>query len=215
MGNRDYKQFSNGTFAHVYNRGNNRENIFLDEQDYRAFLFRLALGLGFEEKELRDHPLIHSPRSRIRITNAKKELFKLHSFCLMKNHFHVLIEQCSDISISKLISKVCTSYARYFNEKYGRVGHVFQDKFKAVNIDGHPQLMWATAYIHLNPVKDDLVKHPSQHKWSSYNDYVGGRELPITYTEFLLSTFGGKCGFEKNVAGFNHNDELSKTAFDS
>jgi len=199
MRNRDYREIAQGSVVHIYNRGNNRENIFYDEQDYRAFLFRLGLVLGFEEKELAEHPLTSVPYSRIRITNLKKGCFKLHAFCLMKNHFHILIEQCSDTSISKLILKAFTSYAMYINKKYGRVGHIFQDQFKSVLMESDPQLMWTSAYIHMNPVKAGLVKHPSQYKWSSYEDYVADRKLPITYTDFLLSTFGNKDDFEKET----------------
>ncbi|MDP2642125.1 MAG: transposase [bacterium] len=212
MRNRDYKQFAPGCIVHLYNRGNNRENIFYDEQDYKAFIFRIGLGLGFESKELIDHPMASLPYSRIRITNSKKGCFKLHAFCLMKNHFHFLIEQCSDVPISKLISKICTSYAMYINKKHKRVGHVFQDKFKAVLIEDEPQLMWASAYIHTNPVKNGLVGHPSQYRWSSYNDYVSERNLPITCTD-MLELF--KNDFEKETISITLNqDEVSRTVLD-
>ncbi len=203
MKNRDYKQFACGSIVHVYNRGNNRENIFYSEEDYKAFVFRLGLSLGFEMEELTEHPMTSIPYSRIRITNTKKGEFKLHAFCLMKNHFHLLIEQCSDIPISKLISKICTSYAMYINKKYKRVGHIFQDQFKSVLIESDSQLMWTSTYIHMNPVKDGLVKSPAQYKWSSYNDYISGRNLPITHTDFLLSTFETKQNFEKQTLEFD------------
>ena len=206
MNKRDYKQFSCGSIVHVYNRGNNRENIFCDEQDYRAFLFRLGLVLGFEVKELSKHPLTSVPLSRIRITSVKKEAFKLYAFCLMGNHFHFLIEQCSDIPVSKLISKICTSYAKYLNLKYKRVGHVFQDKFKSVLIESQPQLMWTSAYIHNNPVKDKFVERPENYQWSSYADYSSARNIPILSKEMIQSVF--KSDFEKETA------RLSKTVFD-
>lgn len=211
MKNRDYKQFAKGSIFHVYNRGNNREDVFQDEEDFRAFLFRLGLGLGFESEELNEHPLTSVPYSRVRITNMKKNCFKIHSFCLMGNHFHLLIEQCSDLSISKLILKVCTSYSMFRNKKYRRIGHVFQDRFKAILIESDAQLMWTSAYIHMNPIKDRLVNHPSKYKWSSYNDYISERNLPITHTDFLTSTFVDKKNFEKQTLDFN----LSRGALDS
>ncbi|MCR4279439.1 MAG: transposase [Candidatus Zambryskibacteria bacterium] len=211
MKNRDYKKFVCGSIFHVYNRGNNKEIIFYDEEDYRAFLFRLGLALGFEFKELLENPLTSIPASRIRITNSKKGLFKLHAFCLMKNHFHLLIEQCSDVPISKLISKVCTSYAMYINKKYKRVGHVFQDKFKAVLVENHAQLMWTSAYIHTNPVKDGYTSHPSKYKWSSFNDYVLNRNLPLTYKDMLESVV--KSDFEKETLELMK--DMSRTALDT
>ena len=132
MNNRDYKKFNRGSIAHIYNRGNNKEKIFFDEQDCKAFLFRLGLCLGFTEKELKEDSLLAMPFSRIRITEMVKGNFKLHVFSLMPNHFHLLIEQCGDVSISKLLSKTCASYSKYINKKYTRVGHAFQDCFKAV-----------------------------------------------------------------------------------
>ena len=199
MKNRDYKEFASGTIYHIYNRGNNREKIFYEDQDYKAFAFRIGLALGFQTKELENHPLLSMPFSRIRITDVNKKYFKLHSFCFEPNHFHLLIEQCFDIPISKLILKICTSQAMYLNKKYKRVGHIFQDCFKSVPIEDDAQLMWTSAYIHINPVKDGFVKHPSQYKWSSYNDYVSNRNLPITHTDLLKSMFGDEKNFEKET----------------
>jgi REP element-mobilizing transposase RayT len=195
MSNRDRKNFTPGNIFHVYNRGNNKERIFFDEQDYRAFLFRLGLCLGLTEEELNREKLIAMPYSRIRITGIEKNNYKLHAFCLMPNHFHFLIEQIGDIPVSNLILKLCTSFARYINKKHKRVGHIFQDKFKAVLIENNPQLMWTSAYIHMNPVKDKIVKHPSEYSWSSYNDYASNRNLQVVNKELLLSTFGDQKSF--------------------
>jgi len=83
----------------------------------------------------------------------------------------------------------------YINKKYKRVGHVVQDQFKSVLIENNPQLMWISSYIHTNAVKDKLVKHPKDYKWSSYNDYAYDRNLPIINKDLLLSTFGDKKNF--------------------
>lgn len=208
MNNRDYKKFTPGVMMHIYNRGNNKEKIFFDDQDYGAFLFRLGLCLGFIEEELNKEKLIAMPYSRIRITETDRSNFKLHAFCLMPNHFHLLIEQIGDISISKLISRLCTSYAKYINKKYERVGHIFQDKFKAVLIENNPQLMWTSAYIHMNAVKDGLVKHPSEYQWSSYSDYASDRNLPIVTKELLLGTFGSQKDFIKQTLVYDVKDGL-------
>ena len=208
MKNRDYKDFASDNIFHIYNRGNNKEKIFFDEQDYKAFLFRLGLCLGFTEEEINKEKLIAMPYSRIRITDTDKKDFKLHVFCLMPNHFHLLIEQIGDIPISKLISKLCTSYAKYINKKYKRVGHVFQDQFKAVLIKDNPQLMWTLTYIHMNPVKDYLVKHPEEYKWSSYNDFAFNRNLVIVNKELLTKTFGDQKSFIKETLSFDVKGHL-------
>ena len=199
MKKRDYKSFAPGTFFHVYNRGNNKENIFFDEQDYKAFLFRLGLGLGIEPKTLSKNQMTYLPYARVRISGTNDTDFKIHAFCLMKNHFHLLIEQCSETPISKLISQVCTSYAMYINKKYRRVGHVFQDRFKSVVVESDPQLMWLSAYIHMNPVKSGLVSEPLQYTWSSYVDYVTSRDLSFITTNFLRDLFQTPENFKKST----------------
>lgn len=208
MKNRDYKNFAPGNILHIYNRGNNKEKIFLDKQDYKAFLFRIGLCLEFTKKELNKEKLIAMPYSRIRINKMGKNNFKLHAFSLMPNHFHLLIEQTGDVSISKLMLKTCTSYAKYVNKKYKRVGHVFQDQFKAVLVENNSQLMWASAYIHMNAVKDKIVKHPSEYSWSSYNDFASNRNLIIVNKELLLSTFGDQENLIEQTLNFDVKGHL-------
>ncbi len=205
MENRDYKNLSQGSIVHVYNRGNNREKIFYDKQDYKAFLFRIGLALGIKEEILQKENLLSVPYSRIRIT-GNDDFFKLHAFCLMPNHFHLLIEQIGDVSISTLISQICTSYAMYLNKKYKRIGHVFQDQFKAVLIENEPQLMWTSTYIHINAVKDKIVKHPSEYIWSSYNDYASERNLPIVTKDLLLETFENQKNLIEQTLNFSVKD---------
>ena len=208
MQNRDYRKFAKGAIIHIYNRGNNKEKIFYDDQDRKAFLFRLGLCFGFTEKELNKEKLISVPYSRIRIIGINTNKFKLYAFSLMPNHFHLLIEQAGDISISNFMSKICTSYAKYINKKYKRVGHIFQDQFKAVLIENNAQLMWVSSYIHMNAVKDGLVKHPSEYEWSSYNDYTYNRNLPIITKELLLETFGNQKNFVKETLNFDVKGHL-------
>lgn len=189
---------------HVYNRGTNKENLFRDKQDYRAFLYRLGLGLGIKSEILNKNEITRSSKSRIRITKSPFDFFKLHSFCLMPNHFHLLIEQTGDVSISSLIQKICTSFSMYINKKYGRVGHLFQGNFKSVLIESNPQFMWTTSYIHTNPVKGNLVIKPEEYDWSSYIDYAKNRNLPIIYKDFIVSVFGSKENLIKQTSIFKN-----------
>ena len=213
MGDRDYKNFSKGCIYHLYNRGNNKEIVFRDEQDYRALLFRLGLVLGIENEGLNECEITKSPKSRIRIGNLKPENFKVHAFCLMPNHIHLLIEQCGDESISKLLLKMSTSFSKYINLKYKRVGHVFQDRFKSVRIETNPQLMLISSYIHMNPVKDSVVHKPEEYKWSSYNDFIVDRKNPIIHKQFLIEIFGSIQNFISENAKL-YKRIVSKAAFD-
>ena len=149
MNNRDYKNFVKGEYYHIYNRGHNKMPIFIDNNDYDFFMLRLRQNLG--------EVFIHPSRNSYVIKTLPPGSFTLECYCLMPNHFHFLLQQKGDISLSKLMGKVCTSYSKYFNKKYAKVGSLFQDEFKAVRIVSHEQLMRVIEYIHHNPVKDGLV----------------------------------------------------------
>ncbi len=212
MGNRDYKNFAKGSIYHLYNRGNNKEIIFHDEQDYRAFLFRLGLAFGIKKDDLNKCEITKSLKSRVRIGGLKSSDFKLHAFCLMPNHIHLLIEQCEDESISKLLLKVSTSFSKYINIKYKRVGHVFQDRFKSVKMETNPQLMLISSYIHMNPVKDSIINKPENYKWSSYSDFIEDRDNSIIHKDFLIEIFGNKNNFVKENTKL-YKKIVSKAAF--
>lgn len=214
MGNRDYKNFVKGSIYHLYNRGNNKDLVFRDEQDYRAFLFRLGLAIGLERKDLDKNNITKSPKSRIRITGLKPGSFKLHAFCLMPNHLHLLIEQCGEESISKLLLKVFTSFSKYINLKYKRVGHLFQDQFKSVRIETNPQLMLISSYIHMNPVKDCLINQPEEYVWSSYRSFIYQDQNPILEKNLLTDIFGNIENFIKETKTL-YERRVSKGTFDT
>ncbi|MEK7062640.1 MAG: transposase, partial [Patescibacteria group bacterium] len=147
----------------------------------------------------------------VQIVSLPPTLFKIHSFCLMPNHFHILIEQCGDIPVSKLMLKVSTSFAMYINKKYKRVGNIFQDCFKSVSIDNNTQLMWVISYIHMNPVKDGIVANPYDYKWSSYNDFTGEKNLPIVSQDLVPELFGSKENFIRQNFTLSKKDLLRAT----
>lgn len=161
MNTRDYKQFAEGQYYHVFNRGNAKANIFLDNQDYGFFLMRMRQNLFPGEDNKSRTPL-------------PSDSFSLISYCLMPNHFHFLIRQNREIPTTKLMLRLCTSYSIYFNKKYDKVGHVFQDQYKQVVVDDNDHLVWLSAYIHQNPKVAGLVRSPEDYKWSSYVEYLGG-----------------------------------------
>jgi len=198
MKNRDYKKFTTGEIYHIYNRGNNRENIFHDKTDYKSFMFRVGSLLGLKPIELVENELSKTPCSRIRLT-MKPGFFKLHSFCLMPNHFHLLIEQCGEISISNFMLRLSTSFSMYMNIKYKRVGHVFQDQFKSVLIGSNSQLMWTSSYIHMNPVKSKLVHDPSDYIWSSYKDFIDERYTNFLEKKLIKEIFGNIENLKKQT----------------
>lgn len=201
MNTRDYKKFVSGECYHVFNRGVAKGDIFKDENDYASFLERIRLILGFK------NPIIHrvynsSFRPRpIKIKPFPENSFEIISFCFMPNHFHLIIRQNGKTSISKFISKLCTSYSMYFNKKYERTGGLFQDIFKAVNVPKNNYLLWLSAYIHQNPAVAGLVFDLKRWKWSSYNEYMNPEgENQICNKSLILEQFkDGEEGYLKFI----------------
>lgn len=191
MNSRDYKILRADHCYHIYNRGNNKELIFIDDQDYFSFLKRLKVAL-FGASALPGFA------SRIRIKSLPAGAFTILSYCLMPNHYHFLIRQNQDTTIDRLISRVCTSYAKYFNLKYKRVGNLFQDTFKAKLIDSDAYLTYLSAYIHNNPA------NPLDYDYSSFKDYLGLRRGQLCDKNFILRMFDNDAQKYKNfVMSFN------------
>ena len=187
MRNRDNRIQGVGSYFHVYNRGNAKQEIFLNPEDYRFFISRLRMNIFPKEDD------------SFRIIKLPENSFSLIGYCLMPNHFHLLIRQDSDIPTSKLITKVCTSYSMFFNKKYDSVGHVFQDRFKQVLIEDNEYLKWLSCYIHQNPKVGGLTKRLEDYRWSSYDYYIKGvGDIPCE-SQIILDQFKDKNEYERFV----------------
>lgn len=199
MNNRDYKEFTAGEMYHIYNRGNGKMDIFRDHQDYINFLLRLSVLLGKPRAALGIGSDGATAKLRLRLSYFDAGEFGLLCYCTMPNHFHLLIQQCTDVPISNLILKLATSYSMYFNAKYEHVGHVFQSRFRAVRIENDRYLKHISAYIHLNPKTAGLVKKAENWKYSSYPDYIGEREDTVCDTTKVLEQFKSVPAYRRYV----------------
>ncbi|MCG2693913.1 transposase [Candidatus Parcubacteria bacterium] len=172
-----YKNFAEGAVYHIYNRGNNKQSIFLDKDDYKFFITRLRQNLYPDELLKRIDPL---PLGS----------FTLFAYSLLPNHFHIILRQNKNTPSSHLLTRICTSYSMYFNKKYERVGHVFQGRFKQKIIEKDSYLLWLSAYIHQNPRLHKITENIREYNWSSYKDYLW-RNNPdnICQTNFILEMF--------------------------
>lgn len=170
------KQFIENGYYHVYNRGVEKRNIFLDKQDYAVFLNYL--------KKYLDPILGSDPLWKRKSLYQEVELL---AFCLMPNHFHLLIKPLTLTGLTKLMRAVCTNYVMYFNAKYERVGGLFQGKYKAALILDEPYLLHLSRYIHLNPYggSDPLIDYP----YSSYGYYLGKRSSAWIKPDEILAFF--------------------------
>jgi len=195
--------FTEGQIYHIFNRGVEKRQIFLNGYDYSRFVHNLfefndinpAINMNYYFDT--EQPMEVEPR----YFNRKKRslLVEILAFSLMPNHFHLLIKERRKNGIVRFMQKLGTGYTMYFNKKYDRVGGLFQGRFKAVLINKESHLIYLPYYIHLNPIElityggstsIDLQKQMDfleNYKWSSFLDYIGEKNFPsITQREFLL-----------------------------
>lgn len=164
-----YKTYVDNSYYHVYNRGVEKRIIFQDPQDYKVFLSYLQFYLT--------DPLRGPSPKYFASQQLTNHLGKIHliAYCLMPNHFHLLIKQIDRDSMTKFIRALCTRYSIYFNKRYQRVGSLFQGRYKAVMVDNDMQFLYLTKYIHRNPL--DLPGYqPSnlpEYPYSSYRNFMG------------------------------------------
>jgi putative transposase len=136
------KQYSEDSFYHLYNRGVEKRKIFLDEQDYAVFLNLLKRHLSRKDQT--------DDRGTVYMSYAGR--IELQAFCLMPNHYHLLLYLNNDKkAITEFMRRVGGTYTSYFNKKYDRVGPLFQSVFKASKVDNDPYLLHISRYIHRNP----------------------------------------------------------------
>jgi REP element-mobilizing transposase RayT len=139
-----------GAEYHVMNRGNRRGDIFRTQQDYEVYLMLVA--------------------------KAKKRYpFELLSYCLMTNHVHLQIRTI-DIELYRIIQYIHFNYSRYFNETYNLIGHLFQGRYTAQIIEEDEYSLITSRYIHLNPVKANMVALPIEYQWSSYETILEDKQ---------------------------------------
>ena len=150
---------------HVFNRGNDRRDLFQDEEDFHFFLNRLFL-----EKTLLGTKLYH--------------------YSLMTNHFHLLLEVKEGNHLSKLMHKTQLAYARYFKKKYGFVGHVFQERFRSPRIPRESYYLQCGKYIERNPVKAGIVKQAWDYLYSSAAFYCLGKTDPLVTCNLYYEDLG-------------------------
>lgn len=180
-------KFEFGEFYHLYNRGTDKREIFIDDQDRERFIKLLFVANGTNSFVFRDFP-IGLPYVEF---NKGANIVAIGSYCLMPNHFHILIKEISTNGITIFMNKVLTSYSMYFNKKYKRTGRLFEGSFKAKHANEDSYLKYLFAYIHLNPVKlinrdwkekgisDNITteKFLIDYKYSSYLDYLNKKRI--------------------------------------
>jgi putative transposase len=221
MSRRDYKGFAAGETYHVFNRGNDKMDIFREQADYTLLLFRLKEILAHTQGHLTQGALVQAGKGeRHHRKSFARGSFSLIAYCLMPNHFHFAIQQNTDTSISELMLSLVGGYSKYFNKKYERVGSLFQDQFKAVHIKDNTQLLHLSAYIHQNPKTAGLVSDPADYPYSSYREYIDlvQKDEAICDPGLVLGQFAGTASYkafvDESLHTIRRNKELEGMLFD-
>jgi REP element-mobilizing transposase RayT len=153
-----------GAFYHVITRGNQRQKIFRDKDDFLKYI-----------------EILSNYKTRYK--------YSLYAYILMNNHIHLLAET-QEIPLSKILQGINQSYTTYFNRKYKTVGHLFQGRYKAILCDRDEYLVSLVKYIHLNPVRAKMVKSPDEYQWSSHHSYIKKADgVDIIDTDQVLRMF--------------------------
>jgi putative transposase len=198
------KSFEPESMYHVYNRGVDKRIIFKDERDYAVFLSFLKYAL-LSDDEIKQVSLVDknsisdSARFNLRREGLADKL-ELVSFCLMPNHFHLLLYQYDQEAITKLMRSIGTGYSMYFNKRYGRTGTLFQGVYKASRINSEGFWQHISRYIHLNPV--DLGVDYETYTYSSYRNYIGTAKTDWLKPELVLGGFSKKSEYKKFVKDY-------------
>ena len=205
---RKHNLVSNSIY-HIYNRGVEKRRLFMDEQDYFRFVKCLCL---FNDSK----PILNAEykfKNLDDVAGSRNMLVDMLAFCLMPNHFHLLLRQREKNGITKFMRKLCVGYANYFNLKHRRVGSLFQGRFKSVLIQHDSQFGYIPYYIHLNPLDlvvpdwrengvsklGEAVDFLNSYKWSSHTDYLGKPNFPLVSQRGLLNEyFGGSAGYKRD-----------------
>jgi len=156
-----------GAFYHITARGNERKDIFKSARDREKFLCYLQSA-------------------------TERYGAVIHAYCLMNNHFHLLLETPSG-NLSQIMRHVNGAYTTYFNTKRRRAGHLLQGRYKGILVEADEYAKELSRYIHLNPVRAGAVESPEDYRWSSYAEYIGRKKPPAWLARnFILGDFGGK-----------------------
>jgi putative transposase len=153
-----------GAVHHVIARGNEKKPIFRDDNDRLCYLDRLAAC-------------------------RRRFDFQLYAFCLMENHVHLAIER-GPVALSRIVLTLHSGYAQSFNRRHGRVGHLFQGRYKAFLVEKDPYLLTLIRYIHMNPVKAGIAARPASYRWSS-DRFYRGKEPPSWLDTNLVTAMLG------------------------
>ncbi len=193
--------FAENEHYHIYDRGVEKRKIFLSKKDYQRFVALLYI-MNQDESFRMDNFLREEENKLGNIFNEErsKTLVAVLGYCLMPNHFHLILYEKREGGISKFMAKLLTAYSMYFNTKYERSGPLFTRPFRSEYIDNEPQFMYIFSYVHLNPLsvldrkwkengiknRDEAEKFLENYDYSSYQDFLSAERVESKIVDFSL-----------------------------
>jgi len=208
-----------GEYYHIYNRGNSKQKIFITKKDYDRFV---ALLYGTNTSE-RFNFFDLEKGGGIFAKEFENKLVSIGAYCLMPNHFHILITPLSEEGLSKFMQKLSTAYCMYFNESSKRTGGLFEGKFKSQHLSTDRQLKYIFSYIHLNPVKlidskwkenglknlKNTFEYLERYPYSSFLDYLGKsrKENVVLKTSDFPKYFSSRDAFKEEIIEWLNYDK--------
>lgn len=213
--------FSEGEYYHVFNRGVDKRITFSDTRDYERFLY-LVFACN-DTKPLLNSQFYYRGLTSIEIYPREREhIVDVLCFCLMPNHFHLLLHERVENGISRFMQKLSTGYTMYFNTRYKRSGSLFQGTFKACHIDQEAYLLHIATYIHINPTGAsaekrslrnwrDALQRVRHYPWSSYEAFTGqSRYDPLLNKKMIAHMYAEPKTYERSVQEWlAHTSEIS------
>lgn len=197
------RQFKEGHFYHIYNHGLEQRNLFINHQDYQAFTDLL----GYHLSSSTAIPYSYIARLKAKTIKDRNRLldplsYQLISYCLMPDHFHLLLHQSLRFtdtnSIPSFIKRICVSYTMYFNKTHKHTGTIFQGKYKSAPIP-ESQLPTLTKFIHLNPLQRDPLINLHEYPYSSYRHFLDLEHKQWLHSKAVFNYFPNRHGYQSFV----------------
>ena len=204
-------------FYHVLNRGVDKRPVVMDEEDRVRFIHDLFV---FNDKEATLNYILPGRK----LDHPRTLLVHVHAFCLMPNHYHLLLSPAVEQGIPLFMKKLNMGYTKYFNEKHQRSGALWQGKYKKILMKRDAHFLYIPYYIHLNPLdlthpqwregkvrnSADALKALRAYRWSSHCDYAGIKNFPsVTERELLAEIIGTRERYEKEIRTIVCNPEIA------
>ncbi len=206
------RQLETGKVYHVYNRGVEKRTTFTDTDEHQHFLRTLAY--------YQQSAVVRRLSNAADFALAERKLpfrFDILTYCLMPNHFHLLLKQNEDGGIREGLSLILNSYTKAFNTKHKRVGPLFQGRFQSVEIEDDEQLVHTARYIHLNPYVASLETELGVYPWSSWKEYFSKADRSISQPHMIQDYFleaGSLLAFMTDHADYARTLSRLKHTFD-